>query len=106
MDALFSLTALASYLGLLIASCLYAVFLERIHHIYHPNWTWATVVGGNTLIIIALVVQVALGVVLSVWAAVVALLINNIVAGSPIIVWQVWGITLRLNQIVAAARER
>lgn len=106
MEQLFSLLALASYAALFFASGLYAVWLESIKHLYEPDWTWATVVGGNSLIIITLLVQVALGVVTSPWAAVAALFIDNAVAGTPIIVWQVWGLTVRFRQLAEAARRR
>jgi hypothetical protein len=106
MDELFTPLAWATYLALLFAASVYAAILAPLRPVYEPDWTWATVVLGNSLIIVAFAAQVALGVITTPGAAAVALLIDNIAAGVPVIVWQVRELTKRHAQLAAAARAR
>jgi len=81
------------YFTLFIVCALYAVFLQRIHDLYTPDWTWVTVVGGNVLIGMALLALCLSGVLpLAAFWHLVGL---NVVAGLPIIIWQLWQMGVR-----------
>lgn len=79
-----------------LTTTLYAVLLsyEPINQWYTPDWTWLTVIGGNSLILLALLGLYFVGELplRAFWLAVAA----NVVAGIPIVVWQ----------LIAAARRR
>lgn len=79
-------TTAAVLLALTCSSALYALLLDRIKERYVPNWTWLTVVCGNSLIGLALWAIEA-------WSEPLTLLLvlaANVAAGSPIIAWQLW----------------
>lgn len=79
-----------------LATTLYAVFLNYrpVNEWYTPDWTWLTVVGGNGLILGAIMAFALLGEIpiRAFWLAFGC----NVVAGIPIIGWQ----------LIAAARRR
>lgn len=81
---------------LALTSALYAYALERLEKRYEPDLTWVTVVIGNGLIVAALAALAALGELT--WTAVVLVLAANVVAGLPIIAWQLWQIYRRMQQ--------
>lgn len=76
-------------LGGTVAVCaLYSWFLNRIHHIYAPNWIWVTVVGGNAIVggMFALWLWLTGASFTPFWQ----LLALNVAAGIPVIGWQIW----------------
>lgn len=78
--------------GLCIASALYALFLVSLNRAYEPKWTWATVAFGHLLIIGAFAYIAAQGVIS--WWVVLLYAAGSVVAGAPIIGWQIydhWG---------------
>lgn len=72
------------YLSVALVSAGYAALLniKRVHNWYTPDWTWATVVAGNGIILGGLAAMIGLS---ALWWAVFYL---NCAAGGPIIVWQ------------------
>lgn len=74
------------------SSIAYAAILNRIHHIYAPDYIWVTVVAGNAIIWGWLALWLWLeptpaGMALApAWR----LLALNLAAGLPIIVWQIY----------------
>lgn len=83
MDA----TALWILLGATAASAAYAAVLERIHHLYAPDWIWLTVVGGNAMIGGAFALFCGLGYIP--WLAFQLLFAINVAMGVPIVTWQI-----------------
>jgi F0F1-type ATP synthase membrane subunit a len=79
-------TTAAILLTLMFAATVYAITLEHLRERYVPNWTWLTVVVGNSLILAALWSIEALAEPLTFGLA----LLCNVAAGGPIIVWQLW----------------
>lgn len=75
-------------IAILVALCalctVYAFVLDRINERYVPNWTWLTVVVGNSFIGAALWAIEAASEPLTFALVVLA----NVAAGGPIIVWQ------------------
>lgn len=73
---------------LCVAGHLYSRVLAPLRTRYEPKWTWATVVGGNTIILIGqLTLCHVLG--LSLWIWFVLCLLPNVAAGAPVIRWQI-----------------
>lgn len=70
------------------AAGFYALILRAlrrsVRYTYEPDWTWVTVVIGNALIGLALLGMEQSGVPLTF----VAVLLANVAAGTPIIIWQ------------------
>lgn len=74
---------------LFIATALYSAWLESLQKSYEPDWTWATVVGGNTIIGLAyLACQLVMP--LSGANAFWLLFLLNVVGGTPVVLWQLW----------------
>jgi hypothetical protein len=75
-------------IGLITVSSLYAALLNKraVREWYTPDRTWITVVIGDGLIILALLVAVLVG-ELS-WRAWLITFMYTCVAGVPIIIWQ------------------
>jgi len=66
----------------------YAIVLHHIHDRYTPDWIWLTVVGGNLLILMALLALCLTSVLpLAAFFHGAGL---NVAAGVPIIIWQLW----------------
>lgn len=74
----------------------YAVLLERLHDLYTPDWVWLTVVGGNTLIGLALLALCLSGELPM--AAFWHLLGLNIAAGCVVITWQLLQVRWRREE--------
>lgn len=67
------------------AAGFYALVLSKMRARYEPDWTWVTVVIGNGLIGLALWGMELSGVRITF----LLVLLANIAAGAPIIIWQV-----------------
>lgn len=89
--------------ALFLATAAYAALLER-HPGYAPDWTWATVVGGNSIIIGALALLAWLTPFVP-WPVVLIDITLNCAAGVPIIWWQRRQTRQRAAER-AAAKER
>jgi hypothetical protein len=86
------------YLSLFLATCIYAVFLnwKPIEEWHRPNWTFLTVIVGNTILGIAFYyICIAEGIPI---AAFWAFFYVNLVGGTPIVIWQLWRIWKRWKQ--------
>jgi hypothetical protein len=70
----------------LVASTLYAAYLNTLDGRYNPRWTWVTVVIGNALIGLTFAAFCALGILP--WLAFQLLFATNVALGAPIIIWQ------------------
>lgn len=79
-----------------VAVTAYAMFLNHppINQWYTPDWVWLTVAGGNGLILLAILALAFIG-ELSLWQFWL-MVIANVVAGIPIVIWQ----------LIATARRR
>jgi len=89
------MTTLMLITGLLfVTSTLYSLWLESLKKSYEPDWTWATVVGGNTMIGVAYL-ACQLTVPMAGIDAFLLLLGLNITAGTPIVLWQLWQMNQR-----------
>jgi uncharacterized membrane protein len=91
-----AITTPVVYALLFAATIIYAVALERLHDVYTPDWTWITVVIGNSLIGLALLALCWIGEVS--WGAFWHILGLNACAGSVIIAWQAWQAVQRANE--------
>lgn len=73
---------------LLIAWCaIYARVLNGLQDRYAPDWTWVTVVIGNSAILEAMAVLASFDLIA--WAAWWYLFWGNVASGTPIVIWQV-----------------
>ena len=70
----------------LVASTLYAAYLNSLDGSYNPRWTWVTVVVGNALIGLTFAAFCALDILP--WLAFQLLFATNVALGAPIIIWQ------------------
>jgi hypothetical protein len=77
-----------THAALFVASACYAAFLnqKKVHEWYSPNHVWLTVVGGDTLIGLALGALYLIGAVPL--AALIFYASLHIAAGLPVISWQ------------------
>ena len=82
-------------LALFLLCCLYAVFLELLKERYIPNWTWLTVVAGNSFFLAALWGIEALSEPLTFRIA----LLTMSAAGIPILIWQAWQYVERQREL-------
>ena len=83
----------------------YALFLNQrsVYEWYTPNRTWVTVVGGDTLIGLALAMLCAIDVLP--WLALLLYGTLHIAAGTPIIVWQLRRANKRERELEGISRE-
>lgn len=75
------------YGGLFLACAAYARFLESLKNAYVPDWTWVTVVVGQSKVVMAMWLFCFAGAMP--WSAFYLYAGAQIVAGLPIIAWQV-----------------
>ena len=93
----------AVLLALFVASALYALFLQRIHDLYSPDYVWLTVVGGDGLILGAMLVLAFSGELP--WLAFWVFAGGFVAAGLPIIVWQIWQTASRRQSLERWRRD-
>lgn len=87
---------------LLLVCVLYCIILEILHDRYVPDWIWITVVIGEGFVIGALALQEHYGVDITALRVFYA----NVIAGGPIIAWQLYQVHQRKQERHSGATPR
>ena len=96
------------YCGLFCSTSGYAVLLERLKRRYpkiEPDWTWAEVVGGTSIVLAAPALLEWYGLITTARQSREAHWLAFLIGGLPVIIWQVWRMSHRHQEIIKVAQE-